>query len=228
MKAKTSGWLQLMQNLTATRNLFRRKQAPMPEWNDPAMARDHQDYQRDSDALARFEAEWESLERRFDLKADLRKEQLRGLMPPLYRRVEARRARIAWREERQNVVSVLMQSEAQERASLVTEQVRLTRSLDRPDIDATRHVHQRVRNLNVLRAMLHDVTADARYAKPFDLFADLRSAWEAQHAARMRVFTHVIAPGYRSAPVLAPWAEALVRLRELESPAPTKEVAHVG
>lgn len=209
-------------------NPFLRKQEPMPEWNDPALARDRQDYQRDGDALALFEAEWESLERRFDLKADLRKVQLRGLMPPLYRRIEARRARIAWREERQGVIRILMQAESQERASLVTEQSRLTRSLDTPDIDATRRVHQRVRNLNVLRSLLHDVTADARYGKPFDLFGDLRSAWEAQHAARMRVFTHVIAPGYRPAPVSAPWAETLARLRDLESPAPTTEVAHVG
>jgi hypothetical protein len=211
-------------------NLFRRKQEPMLEFNDPALVRERQDDRKDLDAKTQFDGEWESLERRFDFKADLRREQLRKLLPPLYQRIEARRARIAWLEERQYVVNVLMQAEQKEHAALRIEKDRFARSLGAPETEPVRRVYSRVRNLNIVRRILHDITADARYAKPFDLFLEVRHEWEAQHAARMRVFTHVIAPGFRPSPEDAPWADALARLRELETPSssPRKEVAHAG
>jgi hypothetical protein len=199
----------------------------LDEFTDPQLVRDRQ-------AALKNAADLDPLARRYEelregppsYRVDVELEALRPRLAALYRQRDVLAQCIPVREERQHLVNVLMQAERRENAALHTERDRLATSLTPPETEPVRRIYQRVRNLNNLRHTLHDITGDARYARPFDLFAELRAEWEAQHAARTRIFTHTLAPGFRPSPEAAPWADTLARLRELEAPSTHKEPIH--
>jgi hypothetical protein len=152
---------------------------------------------------------------RSDFEADQKRAKLRPKILAAREEIASYEVVVAAMREKLALINELAPLSSEKRPALIARVEAIKASLVVPDRSTMLNVWMDGREVEHLRRVLHEATADPEFAKPYDPLDDIKFFWHQQQVERQRVFTHYLSVPHRPVPPTPTWASKAQRVIEL-------------